>query len=49
MRERGRLTAMLVTAVMLLTSGCTTLREWLSNGLKVGPNYHEPQAAVAPN
>src|SRR5438876_7211122 len=49
MRERGRLTATLLTGVILLTSGCTTLREWLSNGFKVGPNYHEPLAAVAPN
>jgi NodT family efflux transporter outer membrane factor (OMF) lipoprotein len=29
------------------TSGCTSVREYLGNGCKVGPNYHEPPAAVA--
>ena len=31
----------------LLTPGCTTLKEWINNGFKVGPNYEEPQADVA--
>jgi NodT family efflux transporter outer membrane factor (OMF) lipoprotein len=32
----------------LLAGGCTTLQEWVQNGFKVGPNYHEPPAAVSP-
>jgi NodT family efflux transporter outer membrane factor (OMF) lipoprotein len=49
MQGRGNLAAALMTAVMLLASGCTTLGEWLNNGCKVGPSYREPPAAVAPN
>lgn len=30
-----------------LMTGCTTLREYLDNGCKVGPNYARPPAAVA--
>jgi NodT family efflux transporter outer membrane factor (OMF) lipoprotein len=36
-----------VLALSLLACGCTTLREWLHNGFKVGPNYGRPPAAVA--
>ncbi len=35
-------------AFALLGSGCTSMREWWHNGFKVGPNYHQPDAAVAP-
>jgi NodT family efflux transporter outer membrane factor (OMF) lipoprotein len=31
----------------LTTVGCTTLGEWVRNGFKVGPNFHEPPAEVA--
>jgi len=31
----------------LLTGGCTSLPEYLQNGLKVGPNYGRPPAPVA--
>ena len=34
-------------ALALLACGCTTLDQWVSNGFKVGPNYHEPPAPVA--
>src|SRR6516225_4057341 len=34
-------------AAMLLT-GCTSLLEYVHNGLKVGPNYAKPPAPVAP-
>ena len=35
--------------VLLLASaiGCTSLRKWIGNGLKVGPNYAKPPAPVA--
>ena len=35
----------------LFSSGCIVTRpsQWLHNGLKVGPNYGEPPAAVAPD
>jgi outer membrane protein TolC len=36
-----------LTAVALLPAGCTTLGEWIDNGLKVGPNFKEPPAAVS--
>src|SRR6266481_6341739 len=31
----------------MLTGGCTSLSEYLQNGLKVGPNYGRPPAPVA--
>jgi NodT family efflux transporter outer membrane factor (OMF) lipoprotein len=31
----------------VLTSGCTTLSEYIHNGFKVGPNYGRPPAPVA--
>jgi len=37
----------LLFAVALLCGGCTTLEQWVSNGLKVGPNFHEPPAKVS--
>ena len=29
--------------------GCTSLREYITNGFKVGPNYCKPPAPVAKN
>lgn len=42
----GRL---LILAVLLLTfsTGCTSLRDYVGNGFKVGPNYCRPAAPVA--
>jgi NodT family efflux transporter outer membrane factor (OMF) lipoprotein len=34
-------------SLSLLACGCTTLREWVHNGFKVGPNYGRPPAATA--
>jgi NodT family efflux transporter outer membrane factor (OMF) lipoprotein len=39
-------TAVLAILAMMAT-GCTPLRAWVHNGLKVGPNFDEPYAAVA--
>lgn len=33
----------------LVVSGCTGVREYVQNGLKVGPNYGQPPAPVAPD
>ena len=33
----------------LLVSGCTTVRDYIQNGFKVGPNYGRPPAPVAPD
>ena len=33
----------------LLLAGCTSTREWVSNGFKVGPNYCKPSAKIAPD
>ncbi|QJX00316.1 efflux transporter outer membrane subunit [Frigoriglobus tundricola] len=41
----GRLLA--GASLLLLMTGCTTFREWVDNGFKVGPNYRPPQAAVS--
>jgi NodT family efflux transporter outer membrane factor (OMF) lipoprotein len=34
-------------ALLLLLAGCTTPRDYVANGLKVGPNYGRPPAPVA--
>ena len=51
-RGRGTLgdtIATLPAALLLLSvlSGCTSFREYVSNGFKVGPNYRRPPAPVA--
>jgi NodT family efflux transporter outer membrane factor (OMF) lipoprotein len=33
----------------VLTCGCTSLEEYVHNGFKVGPNYSQPPAPVAPH
>ncbi|MGI9429389.1 MAG: efflux transporter outer membrane subunit [Bythopirellula sp.] len=33
----------------LLVPGCISPRQWISNGFKVGPNYCQPAAAIAPD
>ena len=33
----------------LLTGGCTSVRDYIQNGFKVGPNYGRPPAPVAPD
>jgi len=33
--------------VTVLAAGCTSWREYVQNGFKVGPNYHPPAAPVA--
>lgn len=38
---------LLVATVLVSSSGCTSLREYVSNGFKVGPNYKKPPAPVA--
>ena len=47
MRATFRRVLAAVGVLTLLASGCTTLQEWVHNGFKVGPNYHEPPAAAA--
>src|SRR5215470_7582002 len=37
-----------VLALALLGTGCTSLREFVHNGFKVGPNYQRPPAPLAP-
>jgi NodT family efflux transporter outer membrane factor (OMF) lipoprotein len=34
-------------ALVALFAGCTSLREYVANGFKVGPNYSPPRASVA--
>jgi NodT family efflux transporter outer membrane factor (OMF) lipoprotein len=44
---RVALSGAVVVALLGATSGCTSPCEYIRNGFKVGPNYHEPPAAVA--
>ncbi len=39
--------ALIVGLILLASSGCTSLREYIHNGLKVGPNYQEPTGPVS--
>src|SRR3984957_15655491 len=39
----------LCVALAMCCSGCTSLTEYVHNGFKVGPNYRQPDAAVANN
>ena len=36
-----------LAVLAMMATGCTPLKEWVHNGFKVGPNFEEPQAAVA--
>ncbi len=45
----SRCAALVLASLALACSGCTSLREYLSNGFKVGPNYKTPPAPVAEN
>ena len=47
-RSVVRLTAFSIVGVFLLcSSGCTSVRDYVNNGFKVGPNYQKPPAPVA--
>jgi NodT family efflux transporter outer membrane factor (OMF) lipoprotein len=47
-RPRAALTPhLLMILVLVLTSGCTSFREYVGNRFKVGPNYKKPSAPVA--
>lgn len=37
----------LTSALLALTSGCTSFQEYVHNGFKVGPNYRKPPAPVS--
>jgi NodT family efflux transporter outer membrane factor (OMF) lipoprotein len=45
-RRRGR-GLLLFPALVLMLSGCGSLKNWYDNGFKVGPNYGRPTALVA--
>src|SRR5581483_4994798 len=45
-KRRSSAWAGLGTALLCLC-GCTTVREYIRNGFKVGPNYKRPPAPVA--
>src|SRR5262245_39238479 len=38
----------MLLGLALLGSGCTSLRDFVQNGFKVGPNYQRPPAPLAP-
>lgn len=40
--------ALTVLGICLALSGCTTFRQYVDNGFKVGPNYRRPPVPVAP-
>jgi NodT family efflux transporter outer membrane factor (OMF) lipoprotein len=39
---------LVLLGLALLGSGCTSLRDFVQNGFKVGPNYQRPPAPLAP-
>ncbi len=45
--EFSALVRMLLACSTLLLGGCSGLKEWYTNGFKVGPNYREVPAPVA--
>jgi outer membrane protein TolC len=45
--RRGTAGALAFGLLIALGSGCTSFREYVSNGFKVGPNYQKPPAPVA--
>ncbi len=45
--HRRAFAATLLLLVTLMLAGCTSPRQWLRNGLKVGPEYCPPPAPVA--
>src|SRR6185503_2618749 len=42
-----RVCTLLVCVMFVFASGCTSLRDYVHNGFKVGPNYQKPPAPVA--
>src|SRR5579871_6422496 len=44
---RSYVGAAVLLMLMAFVGGCTSLKEYVTNGFKVGPNYHEPPAPVA--
>src|SRR5437016_4981356 len=47
-RALGRHSRLLaITTFVALSSGCTSLGDYIHNGFKVGPNYQKPPAPVA--
>lgn len=45
--NRSRQIHLLLAPLILVGGGCTSVREYIGNGFKVGPNYRQPVAAVA--
>src|SRR5438093_639936 len=46
-QTRIRLLVCLIPCLFLFLCGCTSLPEYVRNGLKVGPNYATPPAPLA--
>lgn len=45
--KEGSGKAALIAALLLSVCGCANIREWVTNGFKVGPNYCPPAAPLA--
>ncbi len=43
----GRTPALIILVLVVSTSGCTSLRQWIQQGFRVGPDYATPPAPVA--
>ena len=39
---------LLATVLLFAASGCTSVREYVQNGFKVGPNQQSPPAPISP-
>ncbi len=47
MHRTANQSMMLAAVLVVLLSGCTSFRDYVHNGFKVGPNYHRPPALSA--
>jgi NodT family efflux transporter outer membrane factor (OMF) lipoprotein len=45
--RQAKFAGALVIAALAMSSGCTSIGEYVDNGFKVGPNYQKPPAPVA--
>lgn len=46
---RASIATLVVATSIALLAGCTSPRQWIANGFKVGPNYCRPSAKIAPD
>lgn len=46
---RASVATLVIAVSIALLAGCTSPRQWIANGFKVGPNYCRPATKIAPD